>query len=69
MVDKLYIVIQWHYEMVFSTYTVEYIYTDKKKAEEKVKECNDNNDTPMEEDAYGPLGGTRYDLWERQIDV
>lgn len=65
---KLYIVIRWIYDMPLHYYVVKHIYTDKAKAEKKVKELEASNDEPAIEDDYGPYQGTKYALWERSID-
>ena len=66
---KLYIIIRWDYDCrPYSVYTVEYIYEDKDTADKKVEELNKDNDKPVVSDLYGPLSGSRFDLWERDMD-
>lgn len=65
---KLYLIIRWDYNQPVSNYSVYGIYTDKDKAEKACEKFNIDNDDKAVYDSYGPLRGSRFAIWERDLD-
>lgn len=66
--EKLYMVIRWEYHMPHADYSVVKVYKCKRKANDECAKLNKENDDPVQEDDYGPMYGSVYKIWEREID-
>lgn len=65
---KVYLVWATTHDLIHSSNTLKGIFLSEEKAKAKLKELNDNNTDPLEEDTYGPLRGTTFSLFENEVE-